>query len=106
LNASTRPSPGSDARKSRPASTNPARSLNRANEGEATWRERALNTEDALKAAHAEILTQRTQIGELTGRIRDVQAEWTEGANQRITIELGRCGPPRRHAAPPPQPSQ
>ncbi|MFE1294037.1 MULTISPECIES: hypothetical protein [unclassified Streptomyces] len=26
----------------------------------ATWRERALNAEDALKAAHAEIRTQRT----------------------------------------------
>src|SRR5437867_682661 len=29
---------------------------------EAPWRERALNAEDAVKAAHAEILTQRTRI--------------------------------------------
>ncbi|MFF7887707.1 DUF6262 family protein [Streptomyces sp. NPDC020794] len=40
---------------------------------EATWRERALNAEEALKAAHAEILTQRTRIGELLGQIRDLQ---------------------------------
>lgn len=36
-------------------------------EREATWRERALNAEDALKAAHTEIFTQRTRIGELLG---------------------------------------
>ena len=30
---------------------------------EATWRERALNAEDALTGAHVEILTQRTRIG-------------------------------------------
>jgi chromosome segregation ATPase len=54
---------------------------------EATWRERALNAEDALKAANAEILTQRTRIGELLGQIRDLQAEWTEEAIQRITTE-------------------
>lgn len=54
---------------------------------EATWRERALNAEDALKAANAEILTQRTRIGELLGQIRDLQAEWTEDAIQRITTE-------------------
>ncbi|MBT2453024.1 hypothetical protein J7F03_39570 [Streptomyces sp. ISL-43] len=54
---------------------------------EATWRERALNAEEGLKAAHAEILTQRTRIGELLGQIRDLQAEWTEEAIQRITTE-------------------
>jgi chromosome segregation ATPase len=56
-------------------------------EREATWRERALNAEDALKTAHAEITTQRTRIGELLGQVRDVQAEWTEEAIQRITTE-------------------
>lgn len=56
-------------------------------EREATWRERALNAEDALKAAQAEILAQRTRIGELLGQIRDLQAEWTEEAIQRITTE-------------------
>ncbi len=56
-------------------------------EREATWRERALNAEDALKAAHAEIRTHRTNIGELLGQIRDLEAEWTEAAIQRITTE-------------------
>jgi hypothetical protein len=56
-------------------------------EREATWRERALNAEDALKAAHAEILTQRARIGGLLGQIRDLQSEWTEEAIQRITTE-------------------
>ena len=54
---------------------------------EATWRERALNAEDALKAAHAEILAQRARIGELLGRIRDLEAEWTQDAVERITTE-------------------
>ncbi|MET7900710.1 DUF6262 family protein [Streptomyces sp. NPDC005355] len=56
-------------------------------EREATWRERALNAEDALKAAHAEILTQRTRIGELLGRIRDLQTNWSEESIERITTE-------------------
>jgi chromosome segregation ATPase len=56
-------------------------------EQEATWRERALNAEDALKAAHAEILVQRARIGELMGQIRDMQAEWTEETIQRTTTE-------------------
>ncbi len=54
---------------------------------EASWRERALNAEDALKAAHAEIRNQRTGIGELMGQIRDLEAEWTKEAIQRITTE-------------------
>jgi predicted nuclease with TOPRIM domain len=58
-----------------------------ADERDATWRERALNAEDALKAAHAEILAQHTRIGELIGQIRDLEAEWTEEAIQRITTE-------------------
>ena len=57
------------------------------NSRELTWRERALNAEDALKAAHAEILAQRTRIGELLGRIRDLDAEWTRDAVHRITAE-------------------
>jgi hypothetical protein len=54
---------------------------------EATWRERALNAEDALKAAHAEIFQQRERIGELLGHVRDLEAEWTQDAIQRITAE-------------------
>lgn len=56
-------------------------------EREATWRERALNAEEALKAAHSEILVQRTRIGELQGQVGDLEAEWTEEAIQRITTE-------------------
>ncbi|MEC4019800.1 DUF6262 family protein [Streptomyces sp. H27-D2] len=54
---------------------------------EATWRERALNAEEALKVAHVEILAQRIRIGELLGQIRDLETEWTEGAAQRIATE-------------------
>ena len=54
---------------------------------EATWRERALNAEDALKAAHTEIVQQRTRIGELLGQVRDLEAEWTKESIQRITTE-------------------
>jgi chromosome segregation ATPase len=56
-------------------------------EREATWRERALNAEDALKAAYNEITAQRARIGELLGQVRDLQSEWTEEAIQRITAE-------------------
>jgi predicted transcriptional regulator len=54
---------------------------------EATWRERALNAEDALKAANNEIRSQRTKMGELIGQIRDIEAEWTQESIQRITTE-------------------
>ncbi len=56
-------------------------------EREATWRERALNAEDGLKAAHAEIIAQRARIGELLGQVRDLEAEWTKEAIARITTE-------------------
>jgi predicted nuclease with TOPRIM domain len=56
-------------------------------EREATWRERALNAEDGLKAAHAEILAQRTRIAGLLGQVRDLESEWTQEAIARITTE-------------------
>jgi polyhydroxyalkanoate synthesis regulator phasin len=56
-------------------------------QAEASWRERALNAEDALKTAHAEIGTQRERIGILLGQIRDLQAEYTQDTVQRITTE-------------------
>lgn len=56
-------------------------------EQEATWRERALNAEEALKAAHTEIAQQRSRLGELMGQVRDLEAEWTQEAIQRITAE-------------------
>jgi chromosome segregation ATPase len=55
--------------------------------GEASWRERALNAEHALKTANHEIMTQRTRIGELLGHIRDLEAEWTQDAIHRVTTE-------------------
>ena len=54
---------------------------------EPTWRERALNAEDALKAANAEILNQRSRLGELLGRIRDLESPWTQDTIQRVTTE-------------------
>jgi len=54
---------------------------------EASWRERALNSEDALKAAHAEILRQREQIAELLGQIRDLNTGWTEDDRIRMTSQ-------------------
>jgi chromosome segregation ATPase len=54
---------------------------------EAAWRERALNAEAALKATHAEIARQRERIGELLGQVRDLEAEWTQDAIQRITTD-------------------
>lgn len=58
-----------------------------ANSREASWRERALNAEDGLKAANAEILAQRVRIGELLGQVRDLEAEWTQESILRITTE-------------------
>ena len=54
---------------------------------EASSRERALNAEDALKAAHAEIRAQRARIGQLLGQIRDAERELTPDTIQRITTE-------------------
>ncbi len=54
---------------------------------ETSWRERALNSEDALNAAHAEIRAQRARIGKLLGQLRDAEGELTEDAAQRITSE-------------------
>ncbi|MFK0259549.1 DUF6262 family protein [Streptomyces sp. NPDC090445] len=56
---------------------------------EASWRERALNAEDALKAANAEILAQREQLGDLLGQIKDLQTQWTEEDIIRITTDNG-----------------
>ncbi|EFC79692.1 DUF6262 family protein [Parafrankia sp. EUN1f] len=57
------------------------------NQQEATWRERALNAEEGLKAAQREILVQRARIGELLGQVRDLEAERTQEAIQRVTTE-------------------
>jgi vacuolar-type H+-ATPase subunit I/STV1 len=54
---------------------------------ETQWRERALNAEDALKAAHGEIRTQRNRIAQLMGQIRDLETQWTDESIERITTE-------------------
>ncbi|MCX4596959.1 hypothetical protein OG819_47215 [Streptomyces sp. NBC_01549] len=54
---------------------------------EASWRERALNSEVALKTAHREILRQREQIAELLGQIRELDTDWTEEDRIRMTGE-------------------
>lgn len=54
---------------------------------DASWRERALNAEQALKTANGEILNQRNRIAELLGRIRDIEAQWAQDAVQRVTSE-------------------
>jgi len=56
---------------------------------EASWQQRALNAEEALKAAHAEIRTQRAHIGELLGQLRDAQGDHDHdpGAAERLATE-------------------
>jgi outer membrane murein-binding lipoprotein Lpp len=52
---------------------------------EASWRERALNAEAALKAAHAEIRAQRDRIATLMGQARDAENERAPQAIGQIT---------------------
>jgi chromosome segregation ATPase len=54
---------------------------------EASWRQRALNAEHELKRAHSEIATQRNQIGELLGRIRDLEHDLPPDGIQRVLAE-------------------
>jgi hypothetical protein len=56
-------------------------------QAEASWRQRALNAEDALQAAFAEIRAQREQIGKLLGQIRDLEAQYTHDAAQRVAAD-------------------
>lgn len=56
-------------------------------EQDLAWRERAFNAEDALKAAHAEIRSQRGRIGELMGQVRDLEHEWSPETIGHITAE-------------------
>jgi hypothetical protein len=47
----------------------------------------ALNAEQALKAAHAEIRGQRTRIGDLLGQLRDTHREHDSDTIQRLTTD-------------------
>jgi hypothetical protein len=53
----------------------------------ASWRERALNAEDQLNCMHREIRLQRNTIGELLGKIRDLEADLPEDGVQRLITE-------------------
>src|SRR5262249_48878169 len=55
--------------------------------GEASWRERALNAENALKVAHSEICQQRNATAELLGRIRDLEQDLPADGVQRVITE-------------------
>jgi chromosome segregation ATPase len=54
---------------------------------ETGWRQRALNAEHELKRALGEIATQRNQIGELLGRIRDLEYDLPADGVQRVLAE-------------------
>jgi hypothetical protein len=56
-------------------------------QAEASWQQRALNAEHALKTAHAEIRTQRARIGELLGQLRDARDDHDPGAAERLATE-------------------
>jgi predicted nucleic acid-binding Zn-ribbon protein len=51
------------------------------------WKDRALNAEDALKTAYAEIGSQRDQIGKLLGSIRALETDLPAEAVERISAE-------------------
>lgn len=53
----------------------------------APWRERALNAEHELKQARSEITAQRGRIGELLGRIRDLENDLPENGIARTITE-------------------
>jgi chromosome segregation ATPase len=54
---------------------------------EASLQQRALNAEQALKAAHAEIRAQRARSGELLGQLRDTQRDHDSDAADRLATE-------------------
>src|SRR6266700_2453703 len=56
-------------------------------QAEASWQQRALNAEQALKTAHAEIRAQRARISELLGELRDTRREQDHDALQRLTSD-------------------
>jgi chromosome segregation ATPase len=54
---------------------------------EAAWRERALNAEDALHQVTQEVSAQRNTIGQLLGKIRDLEQDIPEDGIQRILTQ-------------------
>ena len=74
-----------DADADRPAAATPCRRHDAGQGG--PWKDRALNAEDALKAAYAEISSQRDQIGKLLGRIRDLEIDLPADAVEKFYAE-------------------
>lgn len=66
----------------------------KAEQVEAAWKDRALNSEDGIKAAHAEIVAQRGQIGQLLARLRDTKPTSpmtpTAGSSRRTPLSSRR----------------
>lgn len=56
-------------------------------QAQASWRERALNAEQALKTAYTEITTGRERIAILLGQIRDLQSEYSQDTVARVAAE-------------------
>jgi hypothetical protein len=56
-------------------------------QAEASWQQRALNAEQALKTAYAEIRAQRARIGELLGQLRDTHHEHDSDTIGRLSAE-------------------
>ncbi|MBC9731501.1 hypothetical protein [Streptomyces sp. TRM68367] len=54
---------------------------------EEAWKDRALNAEDGLKKAYAEISAHRSQIGQLLARIRDFETDLPAEAHGRVVAE-------------------
>ncbi|MCX4637152.1 DUF6262 family protein [Streptomyces platensis] len=59
----------------------------RAEQQDASWRERALNAEEAVKTCHGEIRLQRTRIAVLLGRVQDLEADLPSDAVQKLVTE-------------------
>ncbi|MFI2437375.1 DUF6262 family protein [Streptomyces sp. NPDC018693] len=54
---------------------------------EASWRERALNAEEALTRTQQAVFAQRQQIGELMGQLRDTEQAVPGGSVQAVLAE-------------------
>jgi hypothetical protein len=70
-------------------------------QAEASWQQRALNAEQALKTAHAEIRAQRARIGELLGQLHATAPRHAARARRRRTSAAHHRERHAQAAAPP-----
>jgi len=54
---------------------------------EASWRERALNADDEIRALRRELGTQRRTVGDLFGQLREPDGTWIEHDRNRLRQE-------------------